>query len=321
MRCRSPHPGGGKPEGICAHATGTTRALHRLMREILLSSALTVGLLSGCDSKDRQAPASHRPRPEAGIVEGPAGKIRVDDGGAGGVPVVFLHSFGGDAANWRAQLGHLRAERRAIAVDLRGHGGSDRPRDGDYTVPAMAADVAAVADALGLQYFVLVGHSMGGSVAVAYAGRFPERVAGLVAVGTPGRTPPEQASAVMERLEARYDETMAQYWQKLLTNARPEVRAQVSAGIGRVPREDAMRIIQALFAFDPTVSLRRYPGPKLSVTPPGPDQPGDLHVLDPSVGHLTIAGTSHWIPLDAPEEFDRILDRFLGSIGAATASL
>lgn len=64
-------------------------------------------------------------------IAGPAGILSVDDGGAGGIPVVLLHSFGGSSAQWAAQLEHLRKTRRAVAFDLRGHGLSDSPDDGD----------------------------------------------------------------------------------------------------------------------------------------------------------------------------------------------
>src|SRR6266508_2399049 len=112
-------------------------------------------------------------------VEAPAVRLHVDDGGAGGVPVVFVHSFAGSSSHWSAQLVHLRKNRRAVALDLRGHGRSAPPRDNDYAIDSLAGDVAAVVDRLGLNRFVLVGHSIGGAAAIAYAGAHPERVAGL----------------------------------------------------------------------------------------------------------------------------------------------
>lgn len=110
-------------------------------------------------------------------IPGPAGKLYVDDGGSGGVPVVFIHSFAGDTTHWMAQLEHLRKTRRAIALDLRGHGQSQPPVDLDYSIDGLAADVTSVADALKLERFVLVGHSMGGPTAIAYAAANPSKVA------------------------------------------------------------------------------------------------------------------------------------------------
>src|SRR5205085_2092881 len=87
----------------------------------------------------------------------------------------------GNTTHFAAQLAHLRGGgRRAIALDFRGHGRSAPPPDGDYSIAGLAADVERVADALALERFVLAGHSMGGAVAVAYAGANAQRVGGLL---------------------------------------------------------------------------------------------------------------------------------------------
>uniref|UniRef100_UPI003083F334 alpha/beta fold hydrolase n=1 Tax=Myxococcus vastator TaxID=2709664 RepID=UPI003083F334 len=65
---------------------------------------------------------------------GAKGLLNVDDGGVGGLPVVFVHSSAGNTTHWAAQLSHLRKRQRAVALDLRGHGKSELPRDGGFTV-------------------------------------------------------------------------------------------------------------------------------------------------------------------------------------------
>jgi len=67
-------------------------------------------------------------------ISGPAGFLHIDDGGAVGVPVVFVHSFAGSTAHWAMQLAHLRKTRRAVAFDLRSHGQSASPARDDYAV-------------------------------------------------------------------------------------------------------------------------------------------------------------------------------------------
>jgi pimeloyl-ACP methyl ester carboxylesterase len=138
------------------------------------------------------------------MIAGPAGQLHVDDGGTGGLPVLLIHSYAGSCAHWKAQLAHLRRRRRALAMDLRGHGRSSDPAAADYGMPALAEDIAAVADALELRRFVLVGHSMGGAAGAAYAGKHPARVTGLVLAGTPGNSTSEQARQTMEALQADY---------------------------------------------------------------------------------------------------------------------
>ena len=62
----------------------------------------------------------------------------VDDGGQGGVPVVFLHSLAGRASHWSSQLARLRTNRRALALELPGHGSAPPASDGDYSIEAMS---------------------------------------------------------------------------------------------------------------------------------------------------------------------------------------
>ena len=115
------------------------------------------------------------------FVKGPQGRLRVDDGGSGrGVPVLFVHGNGASRVQWRHQLEHLRPSRRAVAFDLRGMGESELARNHDYSIDAMTDDVQAVADALQLRRFVIVGHSFGGNVVAAYVAKHPDRVAAVV---------------------------------------------------------------------------------------------------------------------------------------------
>ena len=122
-------------------------------------AASTIALASACDTD--------QPARSDVMVDGQAGALHVDEGGAGGLPVVFVHAFGGNTTHFTEQLAHLRGEREAIAIDLRGHGRSAAPADDDYRVESLASDIEAAVDALILERFVLIGHSMGGSAAVA----------------------------------------------------------------------------------------------------------------------------------------------------------
>jgi pimeloyl-ACP methyl ester carboxylesterase len=244
-------------------------------------------------------------------IAGPTGQLYVDDGGAGSLPVLLVHSFAGSSAHWKSQLAHLRRRRRALAMDLRGHGHSDAPSSGDYSVPALAEDIAAVADALELRRFVLVGHSMGGAAAAAYAGKYPGKLAGLVLAGTPGKSSAEQAQQIMGALRADYEKVMAGYWNSLLEGAERPVRERLETGMRSVGREASLAMIGAIFEYDPLPGLRSYPGPKLIIDTPHGDSPMALYRQMPDVSRKIIAGTSHWPQLDKPQEFNRLLDEFL----------
>jgi pimeloyl-ACP methyl ester carboxylesterase len=250
----------------------------------------------------------------AGAITGPAGPIHVDSGGSGnGIPVVFVHSYAGNTGHWEVQLSHVRPQRQAVAFDLRGHGKSAPPGDMDYAVESLAGDIAAVVDSMKLGRFVLVGHSLGGAAAIAYAGAHADRVAGLMLVGTPGRTPPAQAQQVMSALESNYDKTMQEFWDRMLADARPEVQQRLMSEMHSVPKDASIRIIREMFAYDPLPSLQSYVGPTLIVYTPHGDTPNDLQNFLPQRRNALMTGTSHWPHLDKPAEFNRLLDEFLAA--------
>jgi len=249
-----------------------------------------------------------------GTVLGPVGQLTVDDGGAGSLPVLFVHSHAGSTAHWDAALIHLRKNRRAVALDMRGHGTSDAPRNNDYAINGLANDVAAVADELQLDRFVLVGHSLGGMVAADYAGRHPERVAGLVLLATPGKSPPELAQKTMASLENDYDDTMQPYWDSMTQGARPSVKRRLDDSMRQVQREATKALVGAMFANDPLPSLAAYTGPKMIIDTPHGDGPSALYRQAPQIPRQLITGTSHWPHLDEPEKVNAALDAFLANM-------
>ena len=103
---------------------------------------------------------------------------------AGRAPVLFLHGGPGHNSYSFARLmgPHLEKERRMVYLDQRGCGRSERPWDGRYSLEVLVADLEALRQELGVERWVLLSHSFGGTLALEYAARYPERVAGLVVV-------------------------------------------------------------------------------------------------------------------------------------------
>lgn len=247
-------------------------------------------------------------------VDGPAGRLRVSDGGNGGVPVVFVHGLAGDRAHWKIQLEHLRSNRRAIAFDMRGHGESDKPSDADYSIDGMTADIDAVVDALGISRFTLVGHSIGAGVVAAYAAANPNRVAGLFFADPIGdqRTVSMQLQVLVQMLQSPSYQTAAQaYYEALLFNAAPGVREQVLESLNHTSQAALVQAFQSMTTFDPVAALTQFDGPMFNVISDLNDFPFSLHNILKDLPTERLSATSHWVQMDKPEEFNGFLDRFL----------
>jgi pimeloyl-ACP methyl ester carboxylesterase len=101
-----------------------------------------------------------------------------------GPPLVLLHGLNGSTFGFRLLTPYLAPHFRTIAVDLMGFGYSDRPQHRDYSLGAQARLVAGLLDALGIEDAFILGHSLGGAVAMHLALEFPERVDGLILVSS-----------------------------------------------------------------------------------------------------------------------------------------
>ncbi len=251
--------------------------------------------------------------------------LGVDDGGGGGggpelLPVVFVHSAGGSTGHWRAQLAHLRGEgRRAVALDLRGHGDSEAKASRDTPVDRFADDLGTVADGLGLGRFVLAGHSFGGAVALAYAAAHPQRVAGLLLVdpASDGRqVPPEAAQGLLQALanDETYLPTMDGYWGPMLATSTEAVRAQVLGDLRRAQKDAVYATLASMLPFDPVAALQRYPGPRRTLVTHLNRGPDAYQNLVPDLPAEEVDGVGHWLQLDAPLRVNDALDRFLQTV-------
>ena len=107
------------------------------------------------------------------------------DAGDTGPVVLFIHGLLGSSLSWAHLVDRLDTRHRVIAPDLFGHGGSAKPR-GDYSLGSHAATLRDLLDHLGVERVTLVGHSLGGGIAMQFCYLFPDRVERLVLVSSGG---------------------------------------------------------------------------------------------------------------------------------------
>ncbi|NPV76620.1 MAG: alpha/beta hydrolase [Anaerolineae bacterium] len=166
-----------------------------------------------------------------------------------GMPMVFLHGFPLDHTIWYSVVDILNSsDLQIILPDLRGHGLSPAP-EGVYTMDLMANDILNLLDELGIQKAILVGHSMGGYVSLAFSRRYPDRLAGLALIATQALADsPEKrqsrldtANAVLERGSKVICETMP----SKLTD-KEEIMEKIVSTICRTPPEGIVGALKGM---------------------------------------------------------------------------
>ncbi len=259
------------------------------------------------------------PRPPkdvvSGWIAGPAGTLRVLERHPDGeLPVVFIHGLGGRAEHWAAQLAAAGPAIRAVAFDLPGHGRSDQATDGDYSIPATATAIGAVVDGLGLRRALLVAHSLGANAAIEYAGRRPERIAGLLLVdpsGDQSQLPEADRRQLLSQISRDPEEEIRWNFQQLLTGARAEVASRVLEDLASVPSEVALSALEGGLCHSPLPALERFNGPVRSLISDLNDLPYSLHRLRPELPALYFRGAGHWLMMDRPDDLWAALVDFL----------
>ena len=114
--------------------------------------------------------------PSAEVVSTP------ESGAIDRATVVFIHGWCGNRSQWRSHMDQLAADSIVLSLDLLGHGDSEAQEREEWTIPRFGRDVAGVIEAEDLSGVILVGHAMGGQVALEVALRLPDRIKGIIGV-------------------------------------------------------------------------------------------------------------------------------------------
>lgn len=174
-----------------------------------------------------------------------------------GVPLLLVHGFGNDAHIWDDLAPTLAPSYRTLAIDLRGHGDSDRDPERRYDYGSHVRDLEAVTAALGIERLVLIGHSLGGRIATLFAGAHPERMAGLVIVDSGPEMDPRGTTRIRTEVTQRGEGTFASPgdYERLLAHNYP---AAPPEAIARMARTELRRRSDGRYErkLDPAFSAR-----------------------------------------------------------------
>ena len=267
---------------------------------------------------------------------------------AGSGPLIaMIHGIAGSSGTWVPVMPLLAERYTVIAPDLLGHGESAKPR-GDYSLGAYASGIRDLLGVLGHDRATIVGHSLGGGVAMQFAYQFPQMAERLVLVASGGLgkevTPLLRAlslpgaeyvlpavlapqlhglvarlGGVVGRFGVRADPFLTEVWEawSRLTDARAQrafihtIRAVIDLAGQRVSARDRLYLAHEI----PTMIVW---GTRDAVIPVGHAQ--IAHELIPGSRLEIVAGAGHFLPIERPELLDRLLRDFLAATRPAMVS-
>jgi len=294
----------------------------RLMRIILL--ALCVAAAGGCSKKEEAAPPTAAAESRSKPTEGAARIAIAPDGvhvqyrvyGSGEPALLFVHGWSCDSNYWREQIPVFKRKYTLVTVDLAGHGGTDGNRS-DWSIAKFGQDVATAAAAIPDQKIVLVGHSMGGPVAIEAARRLKNRVIGIIGVdtfNTVGAPAPTRAQidAIVKPFEADFiGHTRELVIQHLFMPGRDtELANKVAYDMSLSPPRVAVPSLRALFEYDFNEPLKDLAVPIVAIDSDLGEPVNEARIRNvlPKFHAVVIPGTGHFLMLEDAARFNAALE-------------
>ncbi|MCP4423518.1 MAG: alpha/beta hydrolase [Chloroflexi bacterium] len=228
--------------------------------------------------------------------------------------VILVHGAGGNHLGWPAEMRRM-PDYAVYAVDLPGHGRSDPP--GRNNVTAYADDIAAFIDKLELENAVIIGHSMGGAIAQMTALHHPDKIAGLILIGTGARLP--VSNVILEQALTNFETTVDFVAKYAWARGTPEPLIEEGR---KFMRETGAQTTHgdyvACNSFNVMEQLPQISAPALVIagsidmmTPPKFGRFMADHI--PNAELVTINGGGHMMMLEQPEAVATAVANFLQS--------
>lgn len=275
---------------------------------------------------DEPAPIANEP---TALVAGP-GTVAASDGveiaytvsGAGSPALVFIHGWMCDQTFWAAQVEGFSQTNTVLTIDLPGHGLSGMNRD-DWPLLAFGGDVQKVVEHLDLTDIVLIGHSMGGPVALEAARLMPNRTRAIIAVDSlqdaDAEYDPDQIAGIFEAYEADFTGTCLQFTSSMfLENADPELVDRVTSDMCDHSPEISIALLREFFDYDLGQALVAVDVPVRYINAPMyPTNPEVNRTYQPDFDGVIMEGVGHFLMMEEPEEFNDLLKQVVDGLQQA----
>ena len=234
--------------------------------------------------------------------------------GEGEPAVVLIHGWACDSAYWNAQIDALKSRYTVVAVNLAGHGGSEANRT-DWSIGNYGEDVATVVRQLKNRRVVLVGHSMGGDVALEASRRIGDRVIGIIAVDSLksiGLAPmrPQEIERQLAPFRKNFIEATRDYVTDKLfeKGADPALVQKVAYDMSLEPPTVGVPSLESLLSLDFTRLLPDIHVPVLAINSDlGPTDVARIRKSLPSFKADVLEHTGHFLMMEVPQRFNPVL--------------
>ncbi|WP_394829593.1 alpha/beta fold hydrolase [Pendulispora albinea] len=250
-----------------------------------------------------------------GRITAPDGvTLHYREGGRGSIALFFLHGWLGDAHWWDEQLTHFAPRYRVVAMDLAGHGESGKDRKA-WSYQAAGSDARAVAEALGLERIVWIGHSMSGEIIIEAANQIPSRTVCLIPIDTlkriGGPATREETEAFFASLEKDFLPAAQAIVKRnfVPTSPEPAVQRVLRSAATAEPRA-VVPLLRSGFTYDGRSEIRKIKVPIVAVNSDyEPTHVDENRRYAPRFELIPIKSTGHWPMLERPSEFDPLLQQ------------
>jgi pimeloyl-ACP methyl ester carboxylesterase len=289
--------------------------LHRLLFAIVLLVAMAIASSTSADFT--AASDSKNSTGESRFTTLDGARIHYVSYGKGSEALVLIHGWTCNLDNWRDQVSDFAKRNRVIAIDLPGHGQSDKPQIA-YSMDLFARAVEAVLRDARVKRAVLVGHSMGTPIARQFYRKYPEKTLAIVIVDGPLR--PFGDKAMMDRLIAgfrgpNYREAVSQMFAMMTgPNLSAEAQERIKASLLNTPQHVLVSAMEGM--ADASIwGEDKINVPVLAILAKSPFYPSNIEQLDrdiaPNLEFHMWEGVGHFIMMEKPKEFNEAVLAFL----------
>ena len=255
-------------------------------------------------------------------------KVHYESYGAGGEALVFIHGWACDLTFWRGQEPlYNQPNRRALLIDLPGHGSSDKPHRA-YPIEFFARAVEAVMRDARIESAVLIGHSLGGPIAYAFLREFPEKASSLVLVdafvsrhmaGPADRaaTAVHFAKIARSMRGAAGEKNFAQRVESCFTKQTPEaLRAEIRAKMAATPKYVRIAALSSISSLRPPPDDEIFDLPAIAIQAAEPGTQARFELMRSIFPRLQLnswEGAGHFLMLEDPQRFNAEVEQFLAA--------